>query len=1251
MGQAAPLCAACARASVPRMGHWWRTPRVLARAGLAAVVALMVAAGGAQASTTPIGTGNLPSAVTDQNGTTHVAWLEGHGDDAPDTVAYCRIARGTTTCQDVKHLVPTCSGGGLARSWHRPAGGILDGATPRVAITPFGDVYVITDGVCPWSFTSTVDPWKNYHYMMRQIVFHSEDDGNTFGPSTEGQAHAAGWRQDNSRGAAMTEDSTSVLDTADTRIVTVEFGGGRDTLDGGVFVLGRQDQVFPQDPQYPDLSQPAKGLLAASYVNNHPHASWPPALVQRFGARGSFVVAWPGYYTKDGQFARMFLRTFDCAQCPLNAISDASNWSDEIVLPAEDGSDAANQGAENPKLVSGPLGTFLFYEDDQLQPTVPRWYVRKVEGSTLGPRHLVLTHPNIPNHGEAQADLVQNRSTGRLTAVLSTNPSDGTAPQTIYTTSDDGGASWTPAIQLATYPANTGNVGAQGTDTLSVATGDDGFTGLLIHTGTPPDPSNSTDRYIYAEALPGSGTVDPGGNPPAGGGGGGGTPGGGGGGGTPGGSGGGGGGGAPGGGPPPPPSGANDLCRIKQFGPLDILADACLEVDKATGAVTAKGRVSVNGLELAGASITFDAKARTVKSSGPVTFSLGDTKLFKTAIDWKLPAGNTFTLPGVDIGSLGGKLKGFPVTGSADVQLVRGGVQIPLHVGLPKLFGGLSGDVTLRADNLGGVHIRDIHVKASLGAIGPLTLSNIEFTFNPDDDKWAGSATLTLPPKPPGPVLASSIGFSGGELEYLRNELTFPGEGIPVDTFNAVHLTKIRFALETKPDLKLSGGVTFTAGPKFGELRVAEINGDLSFTFPDGRPAILRADGTLNLLNVPVASAFLQYRTDGLISFGGQIGLDVLDVIKVHGKIDGWILPPKAFSVYGSARVCVGDLGCAGGEVGVSSKGFAGCVEIAGADVGVGYEWGPSILWAPAWLADLDIMLKGCSVGDYLVSASSAQVAGARSVKVPDGLPFAVFRLTGADAPPHVTLVGPGGARIDVPADRASQSPTLGVVHVPSKKLTLVVVRKPAGGTWQIEPAAGSSALAAAGVAQGLPEPSVRAKVTGQGRARVLEYAIKPVPGQKVRFEERAPGQKAAQSLGYATGTKGRIRFAPASGPQGRRSIVALVESYGTPRATIAAARYTAPPPARPATPKRLKVVRKGTRLAITWKRVAGVSRYRVIVKLSDGRSVLLLPTGKQTSASVPDVARKLSATATIRAERADGTAGPTARARLKAKR
>ncbi len=237
------------------------------------------------------------------------------------------------------------------------------------------------------------------------------------------------------------------------------------------------------------------------------------------------------------------------------------------------------------------------------------------------------------NQTNGQADFVENGSTGQLSAVYTPNPTDTTtAPVSVSATSDDAGATWTAALPVATYPANTGDVYGVGTDTLSVATGDSGFTGLLIRTGTAAD-SSVPDRPIYADGLPGNGT---------GGSGGGGTraavvpaeagPGGGTGGGT-------GGGGTGGGGTGTPPAPIGDTCKIKQFGPLDILADACLEVDPASGAVTAHGHVKVSGLDLAGASIRFDARARTVTSTGPVTFSVGGTELFRAPIDWKLPHG------------------------------------------------------------------------------------------------------------------------------------------------------------------------------------------------------------------------------------------------------------------------------------------------------------------------------------------------------------------------------------------------------------------------------------------------------------------------------------------------------------------------------------------------------------------------------------------------------------------------------------
>jgi hypothetical protein len=62
---------------------------------------------------------------------------------------------------------------------------------------------------------------------------------------------------------------------------------------------------------------------------------------------------------------------------------------------------------------------------------------------------------------------------------------------------------------------------------------------------------------------------------------------------------------------------------------------------------------------------------------------------------------------------------------------------------------------------------------------------------------------------------------------------------------------------------------------------------------------------------------------------------------------------------------------------------------------------------------------------------------------------------------------------------------------------------------------------------------------------------------------------------------------------------------------TSRGAAQAAPPREKPAKPKGLKVKRKGAKLLVSWKRVARVGRYRLLIKLTDGRVLLQLPTSK----------------------------------------
>jgi hypothetical protein len=259
--------------------------------------------------------------------------------------------------------------------------------------------------------------------------------------------------------------------------------------------------------------------------------------------------------------------------------------------------------------------------------------------------------------------------------------------------------------------------------------------------------------------------------------------------------------------------------------------------------------------------------------------------------------------------------------------------------------------------------------------------------------------------------------------------------------------------------------------------------------------------------------------------------------------------------------------------------------------------------------------------------------------------------VTGQGAPPHVALVGPGGARIEDTPGAKAQTATSLAFHNPQTNTTYFVLKAPASGTWTVEPLADSAPVTGVQAADGLKDPKVTGAVrraAGGGRTRVLSYDVTPRPGQKVTFAEQGKG--AAKPIGgVAKAGRGTIRFQPADGPGGRRKIIALVSSYGKPRAQLTVASYVAPPPVRPATPKRLKARRSGSRLVVSWARAANAKRYEVRASLSDGRRLLVRQKG--TRLTIPAFATRTRATVTVAGLKPDGTRGRKATVKVAAKK
>jgi hypothetical protein len=111
--------------------------------------------------------------------------------------------------------------------------------------------------------------------------------------------------------------------------------------------------------------------------------------------------------------------------------------------------------------------------------------------------------------------------------------------------------------------------------------------------------------------------------------------------------------------------------------------------------------------------------------------------------------------------------------------------------------------------------------------------------------------------------------------------------------------------------------------------------------------------------------------------------------------------------------------------------------------------------------------------------------------------------------------------------------------------------------------------------------------------------------------------------------------------PEETHTIVATVEQNGRPRSRRIVARFTAPKPAKATRPRKLKARRAGTRVNVTWRKVAGAQRYDVTVSRADGSRALTRTRRPRLVLKRATDVRRVS----VRALSVDGKLGPAASA------
>lgn len=583
---------------------------------------------------------------------------------------------------------------------------------------------------------------------------------------------------------------------------------------------------------------------------------------------------------------------------------------------------------------------------------------------------------------------------------------------------------------------------------------------------------------------------------------------------------------------------------------------------------------------------------------------------------------------------VGSSIHGFKAQSDPVVFNNDGSSFVPVNVQLPAPLQAVSGHIDIGATNDTPVYLGALHVEANDVPFPPFHINHVSFDYTEANNGWAGSLSL-----------ASPSGTFGGDVSFVNgglNHLGLFGENLNIPIGELVFLQRIGGSYSVNPR-RIDADVGFSAGPQVQVPGLAPASllsaaGHWNLTF-DGGEWSTTIGGEAQVLAVPTGGEFsATYSSIGRLDASFRFNTTLYYVFDVNAYLGLTYFNPSLWQAQAGIDICTRYIvhECANGELVVSSVGIAACIRLPWflPDVGGYYKWGSG---GP------DFYFSGCSVGPVQIQGVRVRAAQSRAFTVKPGTQSEVLAFEGQDGAPKVTLEGPGGQRMETPEDGYDMTEPFFVSQEQKDRKTYVMISRPNAGKWTVTAAAGSTPIVRMSRAQGIPDPKVRAKVTGSGTKRRLEWSATPIQGQRITFSEQ--GAKAGDTIGTTTRAKGSFAFTPSDGPKGKRTIVAEVLQGGNPRATLDVASYSAPKVA-PGRPRSLKLRRRGTSLVATWGAAPGASRYAVQVTLSDGRRIPIL-TGRRT-VTIPGFAKTETATVTVAGYRVEGLNGPAAKATLK---
>lgn len=706
--------------------------------------------------------------------------------------------------------------------------------------------------------------------------------------------------------------------------------------------------------------------------------------------------------------------------------------------------------------------------------------------------------------------------------------------------------------------------------------------------------------------------------------------------------------------PPTGPAGPEEpggACPVPSVKVRSAVLVGCFGNPKGGVSTAASGTVTMNGTRIAllnGSRLVVTPSKGTIKTAtasggaGVARLSAATptgavVQLSKGPVDFAVPLGGGGTRAvaagppdackpiGQSIGTVStqgvGNLLGFPLPGVAKVSTANGVTYIQVNVSLPKpAFVDATGCATLVTKASGGLQLDSLHVAVGTATLGPLKLGKVSIDYTGSADTWKGTLMLTLP-LPRDVDIKGDITFQSGDFAAANVGVEFPVA--PIILPPTIGLKGVSAGVQIKPFTKITGGVHLTAGPSFLGSAAVDANLTGTISFP-GKPYAVAIDitGEVRVVSIPLATAQVHYDTGGTFFVKAHAGFDAF-VADINVDVLGYISGPHFF-IEGDARLCAAGF-CGGSSALISEKGAAACgglvTPVKDLAIGVFIKWTnpfiPDELFFHCDLTSYRTVIAKTRLAPQAPVASDAftrQAGTGRTVTVAPGTRTLELKASGTQTP-LVAVVAPDGTRTEGPTRsydlplRASQVVRAGAVTimaVRAKTASYIRVDNPAPGVWKVESQLGTAPITQLAQSVPLPAPKVTAKVGGTGRARTVDYAYTPAPGESVSVVEQ--GGRLEHPIGELRSGRRALRFAPGDGPAGRRSIVARVTQDGLPRKSIVLASYIAPGPDVPGKPRGVKLrAAGGSAVRATWRAVPRAASYRVTFRLKDGHAATVI--------------------------------------------